>query len=351
MKTKNLKNLLKAALLAAPVIVSCSKNEASSPEAGESARTVSLRMSLDSPSNDVKGTTAWTKEQEKAVVSWQVFVFNDDGSLDVAQYKTGGGSAELICTLGKKHVYALVNHDTDLTGSTDKESDLLALKSNLSSNIPGTSFVMFGEQNITVSTSTSATIKVDRICSKVYIDSITNSLSGSYGKITVKGIYIINAAGDAVLGNDKYIPATGGSWYNKKKYSASGISSVEAMLYDGGLSETIARGASTSTPHYFYCYPNLSTASGSESAWSPRCSRLVVETVIEGDSAERRYYSINLFGNSGAGVERNKYYHIKSLTIKHLGTLDPDKTVDSGTMTFSLQVTDWTEGFNKEVEI
>jgi len=297
-----------------------------------------------------KGQTAWTKQQESAVVSWQVFVFNEDGSLDVSSEISGSGSASLKCTTGKKAVYALVNSPNSYVGKNGirSKSELLAIKSNLSDNTAGTSFVMFGNSDITLSSSSSMTIKVDRVCSKVYIDSIENKLSGSYGSITIKGIYLTNVAGDAVLGNSTYVPETSGKWYNKMAYAASGVATIESMLSETSLSEVVAKNGTSSQAHYFYCYPNGSTSTAQAGQWSPRCTRLVIETVVAGDSEPKRYYVINLLTDGGKGIERNKFYHIKKLSIQHLGSTDPDKEVGMNDVSVNISVNDWTEGFEKE---
>lgn len=298
-----------------------------------------------------KGQTAWTKQQENAIVSWQVFVFNDDGSLDVSAFVNGSGGTTLKCTSGQKTVYALVNHPSNLVGK-DGINDLDALlctKSNLSDNTAGTSFVMSGSVGVNLSSSSSSlTIPVSRICSKVYIDSVENQLSGSYGKITIKGMYITNAAGDAVIGDEEYTIESSGKWYNKMGYSASGVAAVEALLSETSLSEVISKGSSTSTPHYFYCYPNRSSSTKQAGQWSPRCSRLVIETVIEGDTQEKRYYVIKLVDAEGEYLTRNKYYHIKKLVIKHLGSTDPDTEANIGDLSVDISVSEWGEGFEEE---
>ena len=348
------------------VFASCQKQDVVS-NAVNSER-ISVSYSLVGNGAPVsKAAAASTKES--TVANYQIYVFNTDGSLDASGYQSSAEAITLKCTPGDKKVYGLVNHKADLTTSINNETALLAVKSDLGDNDAATTFVMFGEKDVTLPATGTVAVPVDRLCSKIYIDKITNNLNAALGKITLNAIYVINATGDATIGDETYCPAAAGSWYNKQKYVASGDTKIEALLADNALATDIANGAAYSTPRYFYAYPNPTSDDNSDATFSPRYTRLVIDVTVENDKdasgaqVPHRYYPINLCVKSGEtyggesaatsfmGLGRNLYYHITNLKISRLGSLDPDKPVVSEDMTFSVSVNAWALGFEKEIEI
>ena len=86
-----------------------------------------------------------------------------------------------------------------------------------------------------------------------------------------------------------------------------------------------------------YCYPNREAQEGPGTPFT----RLVIECVILG---ERFYYPFNLGRTAGfgAGVVRNRTYRL-DITLRRLGSRDPDTVVEPQDVGILLQREDWKE--------
>jgi hypothetical protein len=118
---------------------------------------------------------------------------------------------------------------------------------------------------------------------------------------------------------------------------------TSAMSGRGFLCDAIPDGVSgdgTSVPHYFYCYENIL---GKETS-DEKFTRLVIQADLNGST-----YFYPVCVNRGAsnnsspvpsGVVRNTSYGF-DITILRPGVSDPSESLDSGSMTVSIDVADW----------
>ena len=208
-------------------------------------------------------------------------------------------------------------------------------------------FVMAGSTTCTVSSSTTtAIITVNRFVSRVALAKVTNSLPDSYGSLTVNNVTLTNVVGNQNLAG----VATPSTWYNKmgRKDGAT----VSSQIIDGSsylascptltfksISSSVANGSSLtpSTPYLLYCYPNSTTtdATGWASSFTARKTRLVVTATISGT---KYYYPVVI-----DAPQRNTAYTVE-LTITGLGSTDPDKPVEKGTISAIVSVQGWASG-------
>ena len=331
-KLNVMKNLFSVAAVAASfMIMSCNKANVPVPEEGLSDEKVELHVGLEGMP---RGTKTTSTAGEAKINSLQVFLFRTDGDLD-AYGKAESGSVKVSTTTGMKDIFALVNAP-DMSGVT-KKAELLASVSELSANSL-TNFEMAGDISKEISASVSVTVPVKRIVGRVGIDRITNRFSApAYqdAEFIVKRIYLVNVAGDINYGLTE-APA---KWYNKVEYKAE----LPTLTADEQINKSIAYNEGMTGSHYYYCYPNPTSRDTNGGDWTPRYTRLVVETTLDGKTY---YYPIDI-----PGIERNKTYTVTNLTITRPGSLDPDIPVTSYECTFGVEVQDWDTGFSKEDQI
>lgn len=327
-----MKNRIIAAL--ALLAIGCTKESVNvnmSPSTGE---TVSLEISVPLPATKVTDISS-----EESVNSLQVFMFRQDGTLEAyAQGETASLTFE--ATTGGKKIAALVNSQsfTDVRSLAELENKV----SSLEDNAPGR-LVMYGAVDAEISTaSSSVVVPVSRLVARLSVSKITNrfELEQYQGQpIQLKGIYLVNAAGDMKLA----APYTPVIWYNKGLKEGEG--DLPSMLYSGPVSDgNIGYNTSYETEHYFYCYPNsLEEDNTSYGDWQPGFTRIVVEALIAGKTY---YYPVSI-----ENIESNHTYTVSELVITRLGSDSPDRPVSKGSASFSITVQPWEEGFNGSVSI
>lgn len=370
------KNLI--IFLAAAVLCSCAKDATSgSIKSGEP---IDVSFSL-TPKNVTKSSSA--SSFDKTINNFQIFVFNENGTLDAAGKQNGSTPLTLLCTTGPKRIYALVNHSEDISKKTENEKALKAVKSYLQDNRYTTDpnneslkggFVLYGWKSQSLTTEP-VTVEVSHIASQVFIEKITNDLNPALGKLTVNGVYCVNVAGEAILGDETYCPAATATWYNKKAYSKLTdnsllhVNDLISHINPDASKPVIANASYDASKYYFYVYPNTTSADNSVAIFSPRYTRLVIDATIEkdvdgdGNPILHRYYPIDLCvkpGDAYAGssvattfmpLGRNKNYRITNLKITRPGSLDPDVPLVINSVKYEISVADWSTGFEKEVEI
>ena len=109
-------------------------------------------------------------------------------------------------------------------------------------------------------------------------------------------------------------------WFNFKGYDQSNsLVFLHDEVTGGALSTTTPK---YSTPHSFYCYPNLTDTK----------TRLVIQAKI---GSATYYYPITL-----DSVVSNKMYSY-NVTLKRLGSDSPDVPLTDGSYTFNLSILDW----------
>lgn len=321
------------ALLAAAIALSgCTKeNKETAPENGRKEKaTLEIRL-VTTEGNPTRSTGKNWKDAQ--ITDLYIYVFNGDGSLDAYEEVEDPDQIQLDCTVGdNKTICAVANHNP---GNVAGKAELEQKTSSLTDNDTG-QFVMTGKNegcSIAAGT-TSVEVRISRHAAKISIDKLTNELKDLNLKtkpIVLKRISVINAAtGKYPLFGGTYTPT---DWCNKMKFVNG--SETDSFTSDDLSNTKIALSASYFTPHTFYCYPNPTDSDSNGATWSPRKTRLVIETEI---GEKTYYYPLTL-----EKVEANTHYHFKSLTITRKGSDSPDIPVNDEQAGFQLVVEPWEE--------
>ena len=336
-----------AAIAAMPC--SCDKNSDCEP-CQEAETKATLNVSLDFEDEPQTRATSYVTAQtyETKVNDVQVLVFDSTGALNAyvdADTKTSGIS--ISTTAGSKTVWAVVNGPNLSSITTLSALQSTAVDLGANSTTETTGFVMAGSTTCTVgSSAATASVAVKRLVARVALQKINNSLPRSYGALTVNNVTLINVAGNQNLAGT----ASVSTWYNKmgRKDGATATGQIidgstyvasHPTLTFKSVGSSVANGASltTTTPYLFYCYPNSTTtdATGWSSSFTARKTRLVVAATIGGT---KYYYPVVIDTPA-----RNTAYTVE-LTITGLGSTDPDKPVQKGSITASVTVEGWASG-------
>ena len=343
------KTLLLMAAIAA-MACSCDKDSDCIPCQDKEQKEATLKVNLSFEDDTQTKATSYVTSQtyETTVNNVQILVFDSTGALNayVDADKSVAGIT-INTTAGSKTVWAVVNGPdlssvTTIGGMTAKT---IVLGDNSTTASAG--FVMAGSTTCTVSSSTTtAIITVNRFVSRVALAKVTNSLPDSYGALTVNNVTLTNVVGNQNLAG----AATPSTWYNKMGRKDGATAS--SQIIDGSsylascptltfksISSSVANGSSLtpSTPYLLYCYPNSTTtdATGWASSFTARKTRLVVTATISGT---KYYYPVVI-----DAPQRNTAYTVE-LTITGLGSTDPDKPVQKGTISAIVSVQGWASG-------
>ena len=294
--------------------------------------------------------TAYLSSQtyEKQVNNVQILVFDSSGALNI--YKDVGTATSGISintTTGPKTIWAVINGPSLASIKTLSALRNTAVDLGNNSTTASEGFVMSGSSEITVgSASTSVSIQVERLLSRVALQKITNSLPASYGTMTINNVCLTNVVGNQNLAG----AATISTWYNKmgRKDGATTSSQIidgatylasHPTLTFKSVESSVASGAShtPTTPYLFYTFPNSTgnDVTGWATSFTARKTRLVVAATIGG---KKYYYPVVIDTPS-----RNNAYTIE-LTITGLGSTDPDTPVVKGSVNASITVLGWTSG-------
>ena len=284
----------------------------------------------------ISGTKVVSGIDETAVSNYQIFLFNDQEILE-AYVNTTSSAISVDCTMGSKTVVALINAPAVSDVST------LALlkdkKSKLSDN-SADSFVMEGMVNVDINTTddVEVSVPVSRKVAKVELKNLTTEFElPQYRAMEFKvtDVYLINVPAEM-----KYFSTDSPSlWLNCSEYVET---DDNTLIYDDMNGFQVSDSTPYSTKNTFYCYPNLTQTDSYDSIWSPRKTRLVVETTLGGDTY---YYPVTI-----PSLEQNKRYEV-NLTITRPGSYDPDVIVDKFAGVFTIQVLDWEAGAPVSEEI
>lgn len=323
---------------------------------------------IPSPQPSMNGTIEITVDHEKAVLSRaaaayttaqayesqvnriQLFVFDSAGDLNIYKDLGTSASASVSTTQGEKSVWAVVN-GADLS-AVKSLSELKAKAVDLSANstTAATGFVMAGSSACTVGEgSVNCQVTVSRLASRVALVSVKNSLPAGYGAMKIERVWLSNVVGNQNI-EGTASPAT---WYNKEG-RADESTRNKTHIIDGGtykascpdltfrsVAQSVANGQSysPSTPDLLYTYANGSTAApaGFSSTFAAQRAVLVVAATVNG---HLYYYPVTL--DSGT-IARNSA-HTVELTITGLGSDDPNKPVEKGSISASITVAGWETG-------
>ena len=313
----------------------------------EEEHTCELTFSLDDAATKATGIVS---SNESRIDHWAVFIFN---SANPAEYyrktSVSGGSISLYVGAGKEYrAYAIVNYP--LYGSAyfnpwevSGEDDLTLWASDLSGNQVN-SLVMFGSVELgAVSGNSTRAISVSRLVSKVGIQKITRNFSDANQAsrtFAIKRIYLTNVFRRSLFSRDynsSEVVSDDELGYNAGGYHASGtVGALDDLTADASLSVSLSNGASYTTAHYFYAFPNTLPAGTDPrgATWSPRHTRLVIEAQI---GSGTYYYPVTI-----PTMARNNTYVITEATIRNLGSLDPEEEIPGAIdVTFSTSNSQW----------
>lgn len=341
-KTKqelNMKRLFEYLMMTAVLAglaASCSKDGYESPSVQEGTKVLVSFGIAEQESTKVTNVSA---SSETAITGGVLYIFNGDELVD--QVTMTGSRASVELDPGTYTAAAVVN-----VTSPSQPSSLTNLRTKLTYLYYNSSgkFEMYGEKSFTVARTGSVpqTVLVSRQVAKIGIEKITVASDVTpviTGRgFTVKRIYLTNVFRVSRY-YDAYNPVvTTTQWYNRMGQSTS---PADALILDSGINASIATGSSYTTKHYFYTYPNSTTAASDRrtGTWSVRCTRLVVEAEV---GTQTYYYTVTV-----PAIERNKTYIIKEMIIKKLGSTDPEQEIPGAAdVEFESDVQGWGSQYN-----
>ena len=268
-------------------------------------------------------------EDEAAVNSLQVFIFNSEGDIDAVG--TGdGGSLSINVTAGKgKRLWAVANAPEITSVATEDElrGSITLLTDNATDNL-----VMSGSTVTDILGDTEVSIILSRLVARLSVKSITRQFTATglaARPLILKRMYIINVPAGLRLDGTGDVT----QWLNRGSFTSSG---ADGLLSDSGLNISLSNGLTYSTMHSFYCYPNPCTTDSGSGSWSPRKTRLVLEAELGGSLC---YYSLTF-----PELQRNCTYTVENLTLSGKGSKTPDTPYGSESLSANLTVRDWANG-------
>lgn len=329
-------------------LVSCNKEQVSSED---SMLTINW---------EAAGATKGAPEGNEGTINtlW-VYVFDANGMLDISHECTAAEVTARSCSFsvktGIKTIYAIANlfgshlsdanNCTTLSGPQGLQDVVISLSDNSSS-----SFVMVGHNTKNHQTSTAGEpvpLSMEHPIAKVRLGSVTNSLPGPYGALTVKQVFLCNVVGNQNVAFD----ADPSEWLNKSGTDGDG-SNKAATIGQGdhtaavagltfhSLSQAINISSSFIFNRLMYAMPNANTGdiNGYNTTFSPTATVMMVVVSIQGTDY---YYPISL--RSVGVLAKNTEYTV-NLTVKGLGnTLSegPFNKIVKESLTASISVADW----------
>ncbi len=318
MKTKLL--FAAAAILAA----SCNQIQTVEEEVQNTKSDDTVKVTVNIKGAPVTRSTSIGSENEDEITDYQIFVF-DASSGAIESYVKDANT--LNVSTGAKDFVAMINCPEDLK-KVGTKADLMA-KTSLLKNNSSDHFEMIGSKRVTIEGDTKVELEVERMVSKVVIESVTTAFTSTYlasQTFTIKGIYLTN-----VVANNNYslnLDANSIVWFNKLKVDTTDSNEAKALTQDTGMTDKVPY----STAHSFYCYPNSCTDDSTAAEWAPRHTRLVIDTTLG-------YYTIKL-----PVLERNKIYTVKNLNITKKGSANPWEDITTYNATFEITVAKWVDG-------
>lgn len=308
------------AAMAAAAVVACEKKEVELQ--GVDEKTVTLEVSVP-----VERTKALASGAESAVSSCQILVYSASSGVLETHAESGTSSVSVTCTTGPKEIVALVNAP-DMSSAVTY-SQLQEARSHLEDNSLQ-AFVMEGNKTVDPDTASSVTVDVRRLVSKVRLVKVETAFEkDEYYDLDfrINSVYLINVAADKKWLAESGDPA---GWYNELGYQAS---DCDALLYDQLSGHALTREDKVyDSEHVFYCYPNPNVEDRFESEFTPRPTRLVVETTIGEDTF---FYPVSL-----PELKRNTVYDV-SILVKRPGVLDPNDDIEKKDASVSINIVGW----------
>lgn len=315
------------AVLAAVLVSGCDKESEPCPKCLEemlNKNNIELYVSAATVTKVADASPAAESKINRAIL----YVFDAATGLLNSSYSDTTGHFSLTLADGRYDFAVLVNRtDPEPVGFADLRQTVVSL----GENRPG-SFVMYGAAtDVDIISSRTLTLTARRLVSKVNYRLAVDWENKAYRdrEFVVKGAYMSNVAGDALLGGEWWEPQ---EWYNRMFHAQSASSD---LLY-GNESCVLEDGDALSSIHTFYVLPNPCEDCHVQSVFTPRCTRLVVEARLDG---ETYYYPVTL-----PGIEPNTAYEV-NLTVRGPGMRHPeDESIAVGALDIAVRVCDWESG-------
>ncbi len=317
------------AVLPLVALVACEKNVDYAP--GVAREIVELEVSV--PQNATKAA-----DGESVVTDCQVMVYSLETGMLEAYARTGGidSPVKVQCTVGQKEIVVLGNAP-DMSSKV-KLSDMKSSRSYLSHNAIG-SLVMEGSKIVQLTASSSVTVNVRRIVSKIRFKSIvTRFEQDGYNSLDfkLKSVYLINVPADKTYLSTSslslgVVPQT---WYCKDEFSGD-VEGCGPFLYHALNDKVLQPAVEYEMGQVFYCCPNPYVSESYTDPWQPRPTRLVVEAYIGNKEC---CYPITL-----PELKQNAIYDV-SLVVTRPGKTDPSSDMDKYDESFKIEVLGWDNG-------
>ena len=315
--------------------------------------TLSISLASDGTRSSIENTQA----EDNTITTVDVFIFRNTPSTSadyqkLDTYKRFSGAAledlTLTTTTGPKTICIIVNEHTNAFKGVTDLTKFRALVTNLKDELVG-SFTMYGETEETLGATTSVTLSVQRLISRVGVTSIKTDFTGTpYADMTLSNVklYLVNAHAQKIIYNNASSPASPLVYNTNKLVGDDANSTTEANLIYEPITGTIGD-AGISTPYFFYCYSN-------ETEDMTGCSKLVLQADLDGVTY---YYPIPVHQENYGYTSSDGYYGIRrnttysyGITVTRPGSLDPNIPLVPGDLELTINVEDWATipQFNKE---
>ncbi|NMB37500.1 MAG: hypothetical protein GX993_05615 [Bacteroidales bacterium] len=276
---------------------------------------------------------------EATVNNIQIFIF--DGEICKYYFDNGTALTKTIDKVqtGTYDLWVVANLGETLSSSVTK-SALKTKSLTLAQNASTNGFVMSGERQIEVKASgtESVEITISRLVARARLVKVTNNLASGYGPVKIKYVMLDNVVANQNISGTANIT----TWSNKMGRNAGvkidGVTKSEApeSLLGNPTERNIAIGSSDTPAFRFYGYANETTEDSTDiTTWSARKTRLVVVAEIQGSTY---YYPVTL-----PSFRRNTAYDIL-LTIKNLGSDDPETKPVTDAIDATIVVAPWEDG-------
>jgi hypothetical protein len=294
---------------------------------------VTLNVGSDDALTRASETTVVTGEA--AVNSVQVWAF--DGSTLAAFAKEPSGSSVTMSLRKDKSydLYAVANCSDDLSGLTTAAA--IEAKTIDLADESRTGFRMYGSGSLAAG-STSADVTVKRVVARIRLKRATCTNS-ALGEMTIKNVFLSNVVGNQNLAGS----AAASTWYNKMgRYD--GTQSHFVTTSTAGAPAMTAADA-PSLPYPFYCYANSSsvTPNGWSTSYNGQHTMLVIAATF-GSGSTVYYYPIDINGQIGGAIQQNYTYDVTATITNYGSTDEPNKEIETGSMTISVSAAAWTAG-------
>ncbi|MEF9931183.1 MAG: fimbrial protein [Bacteroidales bacterium] len=345
MKTKTLRTITLAVMII--TFCACDKNEvinSSALKRHESTLTINLG---NKALTKAIGAEHGNQLNDNFIQTLEFFIFHADGpnvgELDAyKKFTTADGisNLQIKATTGKKSIYAVANsHRADWKGIITLV-EFKKVQANLKDdNVKN--YIMTGSADATLQVTTSITFALSRLAAKIELQGVKTAFAGTpyegFKLSNVKAFLINVHSSKRVYDGGADTPAI----LNNKALVAADANSciMPGMLYD--VITPAIDDAGYNTSHYLYAFENTLETETVDS----RFTRLVIQADLNGKTY---YYPINVneigYGyvsaNGHYGIKRNTEYKI-NVTIMRPGSTNPDKPVEHGTLTVTLNILDW----------